>query len=139
MNEIPGLVFDFKVVFFFCSGSFLSPESPLNLEKHSVSSVEYLFFSVACLDSSVGLSSLEFKFRVEFLPYYFSSKISTKTYSLRNRPFLSTQRIPTLGFSTTFNSVSLARNGQTDCKSRFSTWLFFLASAEWSARCMTMW
>ena len=76
-----------KLLFFFFSYPFyihiLSTESPLiSREKHTISSGEYFLFSVACLDNSAGWSSLEFKFRVEFLPYFFCSKILSETYSI---------------------------------------------------------
>ena len=71
-----------KFFFSFFPNSFLSIESPLiSREKHPVSNVEYILFSVACLENSVGYSSLEFKFHIEILPYSFCFKTSSVTYS----------------------------------------------------------
>ena len=74
-KKYPHLVFKFKVLFVFFPGSFQTTDSlPPAGKNHSVFSIEYFLFSVACLKNSVGWSSEEVKFPVEFLPLSFFPK-----------------------------------------------------------------
>ena len=60
------LLYEFKVLLLFC---FVSNYSLPPTRKNTLQSgVVYFFFSITCLDNTLGWSLEEFKFRLEFLP-----------------------------------------------------------------------
>ena len=130
------MVFELKLLFHFL---FWSASVNRNSRKKTSCIVCRIFPSLYILSRQfrrlvlIGIQILPWFSSVFLLLQYVTQNLlSLNTQMVRNWSFLSANRISTLGFSTTFNSISLGRGGLKDSKSRFSTRLDILASAEWS-------